>query len=188
MSVVALKVPALGESITEATIGVWNVKPGQAVTLDEPIVEVESEKATVEVPAPATGVIKRILKEEGDTAEVGETIAEIEEGASASADAPAPVQKAEETKAEAPTAPPKESPKPAAAPAKPAERPSLDGIKASPALRKMIAEGKINPAALNPSVLADALNRQTWPEPFRAALKRPRHPCPSPVKTRSWCP
>jgi 2-oxoglutarate dehydrogenase E2 component (dihydrolipoamide succinyltransferase) len=73
-----LRVPALGESIREATLGAWKHAEGDEVTLDEPLVEVESEKATVEVPSPGAGVLRKILRKSGDTVAVGEVIAEIE--------------------------------------------------------------------------------------------------------------
>jgi len=73
-----LRVPALGESISEATLGAWKHAEGDEVTLDEPLVEVESEKATVEVPSPGAGVLRKILRKSGDTVAVGEVIAEIE--------------------------------------------------------------------------------------------------------------
>jgi 2-oxoglutarate dehydrogenase E2 component (dihydrolipoamide succinyltransferase) len=80
---IELRVPALGESITQATVGSWLKKEGDAVAADEPVVEVESEKATVALPAPAAGVLRRILKPSGTNVAVGEVIGEMEAGASA---------------------------------------------------------------------------------------------------------
>src|SRR5882672_8715271 len=77
----SLKVPALGESVREATLGKWKRGEGDHVEADEPLVEVESEKATLEVPSPGAGVLKKILRKAGDTVAVGEVIAEIEAGA-----------------------------------------------------------------------------------------------------------
>ncbi len=79
----SLKVPALGESVSEATLGAWKRAEGYYVQADEPLVEVESEKATLEVGAPGAGVLKRILRKAGDTVAVGEVIAEIDQAASA---------------------------------------------------------------------------------------------------------
>jgi 2-oxoglutarate dehydrogenase E2 component (dihydrolipoamide succinyltransferase) len=73
-----LRVPALGESVREATLGAWKHAEGDEVSVDEPLVEVESEKATVEVPSPGAGVLRKILRKAGDTVAVGEVIAEIE--------------------------------------------------------------------------------------------------------------
>src|SRR5215510_6646111 len=79
----SLKVPALGESVREATLGVWKHAEGDYVEADEPLVEVESEKATLEVPAPGAGVLSKILRKAGETVAVGEVIAEIDQVAKA---------------------------------------------------------------------------------------------------------
>ncbi len=84
---VDLKVPSVGESITEVFIGSWLKREGEAVEKDEPLVEVETDKATLEVPAAVSGVLSEVLKKEGESAEVGEVIARIEEGAAPSAGA-----------------------------------------------------------------------------------------------------
>jgi 2-oxoglutarate dehydrogenase E2 component (dihydrolipoamide succinyltransferase) len=73
-----LKVPAVGESITEVQIGHWHKQEGEAVAKDELLVEIESEKATVDLAAPSAGVLSRILKTEGQTAAVGEVIGYLE--------------------------------------------------------------------------------------------------------------
>jgi 2-oxoglutarate dehydrogenase E2 component (dihydrolipoamide succinyltransferase) len=87
-----LRVPALGESVREATLGAWKRAEGDEVTADEPLVEVESEKATLEVPSPGAGVLRKILRKAGETVAVGEVIAEIDQvAASAQVAAPAPV-------------------------------------------------------------------------------------------------
>jgi 2-oxoglutarate dehydrogenase E2 component (dihydrolipoamide succinyltransferase) len=80
---VELKVPAIGESVSEIYIGKWYKAEGDAIAPDEGLVELESEKATLDVPAPAGGVLTKILKHTGDTAEVGEVIAHIDNGAAA---------------------------------------------------------------------------------------------------------
>ncbi len=74
---IELKVPSLGESITQATVGAWLKREGDAVQADEPLVEVESEKATVALPAPSAGVLKRILKPSGATVNIGEVIGSV---------------------------------------------------------------------------------------------------------------
>src|SRR5512138_928688 len=88
---IQLKVPSLGESITEATLGAWLKREGEPVQVDEPLVEVESEKATVALPAPAAGVLRRVLKRTGDTVAIGEVIGELEEGAGAQSGAASPL-------------------------------------------------------------------------------------------------
>ena len=80
-----IRVPTLGESVSEATIAQWFKKPGDAITADEPIVELETDKVTVEVPAPASGVLESIVVNEGDTVEVGALLGRIAAGAGAAA-------------------------------------------------------------------------------------------------------
>ncbi|MEA2696732.1 MAG: hypothetical protein QOI66_1003, partial [Myxococcales bacterium] len=97
----SLKVPALGESVSEATLGTWKRAEGDYVQADEPLVEVESEKATLEVGAPGAGILKRILRKAGETVAVGEVIAEIDQTARPEAAKPSSQQK----KGDAPPAP-----------------------------------------------------------------------------------
>jgi 2-oxoglutarate dehydrogenase E2 component (dihydrolipoamide succinyltransferase) len=85
-----IRVPTLGESITEATIAQWYKKPGEAVAIDEPICELETDKVTIEVPAPVAGVLGEVLANDGDTVEVGALLGAIAEGAAASSPAPTP--------------------------------------------------------------------------------------------------
>src|SRR3974390_1247495 len=80
-----IRVPALGESVTEATIGKWFKKPGEAVAVDEPLVELETDKVTIEVPAPAAGVLADIAAKDGDTVAVGAGLGQIKEGAAGAA-------------------------------------------------------------------------------------------------------
>jgi 2-oxoglutarate dehydrogenase E2 component (dihydrolipoamide succinyltransferase) len=84
-----VKVPALGESITEGTLANWLKKPGEAVAIDEPIAELETDKVSVEVPSPVAGVLSEQLVKEGDTVAVGAAIARIDEGGTAAVSAPA---------------------------------------------------------------------------------------------------
>src|SRR4029453_13472213 len=74
-----LRVPALGESIREATLGAWKRAEGDEVAADEPLVEVESEKATLEVPSPGAGGVRKIPRKSGETVAVGDAIAEIDQ-------------------------------------------------------------------------------------------------------------
>lgn len=73
-----IKVPELAEGVTEATITLWHVKKGSKIEKDQDIVEMATDKATFNMPSPQTGVLKKILREEGDTVKVGEAIAEID--------------------------------------------------------------------------------------------------------------
>ena len=95
-----VKVPALGESITEGTLGQWLKKPGDAVKADEAIASLETDKVAIEVNAPVAGVIGALTVNEGDTVEVGAVIATIEEGGAAAAPAKTEAPKAEDKPAE----------------------------------------------------------------------------------------
>ncbi len=95
-----IRVPTLGESVTEATIAQWFKKQGDAVSADEPIVELETDKVTVEVPAPSSGTLSEILVKEGDTVEVGALLGQISDGAAAAKPAAAPAATAQAREAE----------------------------------------------------------------------------------------
>src|SRR6516225_6891468 len=77
---IQIQVPAMGESVTEATVARWFKKEGDAVTRDEPILELETDKVTVEVPAPADGALESISAKEGSTVQVGALLGAIAEG------------------------------------------------------------------------------------------------------------
>ena len=85
-----VKVPTLGESVAEATIGEWLKQPGEPVALDEPIASLETDKVAVEVPSPVAGVMGQHLAKVGDNVSVGAVIATVESGAGAAAPAAAP--------------------------------------------------------------------------------------------------
>ena len=76
-----IRVPTLGESVTEATIGKWFKKAGDTVAVDEPLVELETDKVTIEVPAPAAGVLSEIAAKDGETVAVGALLGQIKDGA-----------------------------------------------------------------------------------------------------------
>src|SRR5260221_6320991 len=76
-----IRVPTLGESVTEATIGKWFKQPGDAVAVDEPLVELETDKVTIEVPAPAAGVLSEVMAKDGQTVAVGALLGQIKDGA-----------------------------------------------------------------------------------------------------------
>src|SRR5215475_11572760 len=116
-----IRVPALGESVTEATIGKWFKKPGDPVAVDEPLVELETDKVTIEVPAPAAGVLGDIAAKDGETVAVGALLGQIREGAAA---------------------PGKSTQGPAAAPAAAAAAPL------APSVRKLAAETGIDVSAV----------------------------------------
>ncbi|WP_421860184.1 2-oxoglutarate dehydrogenase complex dihydrolipoyllysine-residue succinyltransferase [Parvibaculum sp.] len=135
-----IRVPTLGESVTEATVAQWYKKPGDSVAADEPLVELETDKVTVEVPAPSAGVLSEIIAKDGETVEVGALLGQIGEGKGA---APAPKKeepKKSEAKAEARPEPKKEEPTQAEAkgPSKPAD------AEPSPAVRRVAAENDLD--------------------------------------------
>jgi 2-oxoglutarate dehydrogenase E2 component (dihydrolipoamide succinyltransferase) len=132
-----IRVPTLGESVTEATIGKWFKRPGDAVAVDEPLVELETDKVTLEVPAPAAGVLGDIAAKDGDTVAVGALLGQIKEGAGAAAAAKTetkPDIKAPPKAAAPATSQPAAAPKSASAKAPPADVPP------APSVRKLSAE------------------------------------------------
>jgi len=136
-----IRVPTLGESVTEATIGQWFKKPGDAVKADEPLVELETDKVTVEVPAPASGVMGEIVAKEGETVEVGALLGTVGEGDGKAA---APAVAPKEDKKEAKPAPEKAKDEQSPPAAKP-------GVPASPSAAKMLAENKMSPDQIDGS-------------------------------------
>src|SRR6266487_2756892 len=106
-----IRVPTLGESVTEATIGRWFKQPGEAVAADEPVVELETDKVTVEVPAPASGVLAEILAKDGETVAPGALLGQIQEGGAPAKAAPPAAAKV----ASPPPQPKPAAPRPAAA-------------------------------------------------------------------------
>ena len=142
---VNIKVPTLGESVTEATVGKWFKAAGDAVTADEPLLELETDKVTLEVPAPASGKLAQILVEAGVTVEVDAVLGAIAEGADGAAAAAAP-------------APPAPAPDPTPGPAAGGNGEAAAAL--SPAIRKLVAENKLDPAAISGSGRGGRLVKQ----------------------------
>jgi 2-oxoglutarate dehydrogenase E2 component (dihydrolipoamide succinyltransferase) len=132
---IEIRVPTLGESVTEATIGRWFKKAGDAVAVDEPLVELETDKVTIEVPAPSAGTLGEIAAKDGETVAVGALLGQITEGGAPAAAKPA----AAPAKAAAAAAPP---PAPAAPKAPPTDAPL------APSVRKISAESGIDAATV----------------------------------------
>jgi 2-oxoglutarate dehydrogenase E2 component (dihydrolipoamide succinyltransferase) len=128
-----IKVPALGESVTEGTIAEWLKQPGEAVAVDEPIVSLETDKVAVDVPSPVAGIMSEHRVAVGDTVEVGAVIAVIEAGASAPVAAPAP----------APAAAKAETPAPGAT-----EELGSAAQTMSPAVRRAVLEHGVDPSTI----------------------------------------
>jgi 2-oxoglutarate dehydrogenase E2 component (dihydrolipoamide succinyltransferase) len=160
-----IRVPALGESVTEATVGQWFKKPGDAVKADEPLVELETDKVTVEVPAPAAGVLGEITAAQGTTVAVGAVIGSIREGAGAGS--AAPVAKAA-PKADAPAPAPGAAPKAAAsAPAREAPD-KASSMPPTPSARKILEEKGVSAA----DVAGSGRRGQVLKEDAQAAQSR----------------
>jgi 2-oxoglutarate dehydrogenase E2 component (dihydrolipoamide succinyltransferase) len=136
MSAIDIKVPPLGESVTDATVAKWLKKAGEAVKMADLLIELETDKVTLEINAPVDGVLAEIKLKEGTTVKVGDVLGVIEEGASAKAATPEP-----------------EKPKPVEKPAeKPAEKvPEAAHEKLSPAVRKMVEEKALEPGQIQGS-------------------------------------
>ena len=141
---IEITVPTLGESVADATVARWIKKTGEAVAADEPVVELETDKVTLEVPAPAAGTLGEILAAEGVTVEVGASLAMLNEGAAPAAAAPAAAPA--ETAAAAPAPAPVAAASAAPAPAAPAAASS--DIPLSPAVRRLVEENRLNPATI----------------------------------------
>jgi 2-oxoglutarate dehydrogenase E2 component (dihydrolipoamide succinyltransferase) len=160
-----IRVPTLGESVSEATIGKWFKKPGDAVKKDEPLLELETDKVTLEVNAPEAGVLAEITAADGSTVGVGALLGQIKAGGAGAAAAPAP-------KAEAP----KPAPAPAAASV---AKPASTTMPPAPAAAKMMAETGV-------SVDAGSGKRgQVLKEDVIAALAKGPAPAPAPAIARA---
>jgi 2-oxoglutarate dehydrogenase E2 component (dihydrolipoamide succinyltransferase) len=158
---IELKVPEVGESITEVQIGTWKKREGEGVALDDAIVEIESDKATVELPAPVAGQVTRVLKAAGEKALVGEVIGYMEPAAAGATTAPAPTK----------------PPAPAAAPAQPTGDPRV-----MPAAARVLAEAGVPAATLAGTgpggriTKADATQAVQRPEPAAPPAVKPAVP------------
>ncbi len=155
-----IRVPTLGESVTEATVATWFKKPGDAVAVDEMLCELETDKVTVEVPSPVAGVMSEIVAAEGDTVGVDALLANIEEGATAAA-APAATKEA--------------APRSAAAPAPTAAK----DVEDAPSAKKLMAEKGLTPDQVTGTgrdgrvMKEDVQNAAAAPAPAPAAPRAP---------------
>ena len=137
---VEIRVPTLGESVTEATIGRWFKKAGDAVAVDEPLVELETDKVTIEVPAPSAGTLGEITAKDGETVAVGALLGQITEGGASAAAKPAAAP------AKAAAAPPAAAVASAPAPAAPkvADKAPPTDAPLAPSVRKIATESGID--------------------------------------------
>lgn len=173
-----LKVPAVGESIVEVEIGQWLKREGDPIQRDEPLVELVTDKATLELPSPVDGVLGRILKRAGEIVAVGETVALLEEGMAVGAQAP-----------QAATAQP-------IAPASGSQvKPAAPEPRTMPAAQRVMAQTGLTPAQVEPTgpggrILKEDVQRaaQTAPQPTLAQAPTPRSASPPGNAATTWCP
>jgi len=175
-----IRVPTLGESVTEATIGRWFKKAGDAVAVDEPLVELETDKVTIEVPAPFAGTLGEIVAKDGETVAVGALLGQITEGAGGAKPAAAPAKAAEPAPAKAAPA--------AAAPASAQKSPPVDAPQA-PSVRKLSAESGVDASTVPGSgkdgrvtkgdMLAAIEKAASAPTPVSQAAVQVRAPSPA---------
>jgi 2-oxoglutarate dehydrogenase E2 component (dihydrolipoamide succinyltransferase) len=175
---IEVKVPQLPESVADATLVAWHKKPGEAVSRDENLVDLETDKVVLEVPAPSSGVIKELKVENGATVTSGQVLAILEEGAGAAAAKPV---------AAAATAPPPES-----SPA----RAGAQGVgKLAPAAKRMVAENKLDAGSIAGSgrdgriskgdVIQHMAGKESAPAPAKAAKPAPAVKLPAPTGART---
>jgi 2-oxoglutarate dehydrogenase E2 component (dihydrolipoamide succinyltransferase) len=146
---IEIRVPALGESVTEATVGQWFKKAGEAVKVDEPLVELETDKVTVEVPAPAAGILADIKVAQGATVGIGSVLGSIAEGAGAAGE---PAKPALAQPVAAPPGVPEATPPKAARPeARATASTGNGGLPPSPAARRIMEEKRIAEAEVQGS-------------------------------------
>src|SRR5512146_2376450 len=169
-----IRVPTLGESVTEATVGKWFKKPGDPVAVDEPLVELETDKVTLEVPAPAAGVLGDIAAKDGATVAVGALLGSITEGGAAAAPA----------KAAAPAAAkPAEAPKAAAA-AAPAVTSTMP---LPPSVKKLAAESGVDAGKVEGSGVRGQVTKGDMMAAIERAAAQPT-PVAAPVQMRAPSP
>src|ERR1700761_6804794 len=175
---IEIKVPAMGESVTEATVSKWFKKEGEVVKRDEPLLELETDKVTVEVPSPADGAIESINVQAGATVQVGALLGAIAEGKAGAAAAKPVAPKAEAPKPTAAPAPQPTAPAPKA-PSTPADAPAMPSAKriseeSGIALSSVTGTGK--DGRVTKGDMLDALAA-------RASAPAPAAAAPAPVST-----
>ena len=161
---IEIRVPTLGESVTEATVATWFKKPGDAVAVDEMLCELETDKVTVEVPSPVAGTLSEIIAAEGQTVGVAALLAMITEGAAVAKPVPA--------------AKPAEAPAPVAAEPAPAPAPAAKDVEDAPSAKKLMADNDM----ARDAVTASGKDGRVMKEDVLAALAAPKPAAaPAPV-------
>jgi 2-oxoglutarate dehydrogenase E2 component (dihydrolipoamide succinyltransferase) len=181
-----IRVPTLGESVTEATIGKWFKQAGDAVAVDEPLVELETDKVTIEVPAPAAGVLAEIAAKNGETVAVGALLGQIKDGAGAAA--PAKPKPAPEKSSPAAAAPP---PAAAAAPSAPppaAAKAVPSGMPVPPSVRKLATESGLDASTVPGSGKDGRVTKSDMMAAIERAAASPMPVTAAPVQARAPSP
>ena len=183
-----IRVPTLGESVTEATIAQWYKKPGDAVAMDEPLCELETDKVTIEVPAQSAGVLAEVVVNEGETVEVGALLGSIGEGAVTAAPAASEAAAAPAETPQADTASETEKPQePTPSPAAPTQMAapaassgtSVDTSALSPAARRVVEEHGLDPAQITGTGKDGRLTKEDALKAASGAQAAPASPAPS---------
>lgn len=176
-----IKVPTLGESVTEATVGKWFKKPGDAVAVDEPLVELETDKVTLEVPAPAAGVLGDIAAKDGDTVGVGAILGTIKDGAAGktTASGSATGRPDVKTTSTTPINAADEEPKPRT----PAPAAATNTAQA-PSVRKLAAESGVDPSTVAGTGLKSQVTKGDMLAAIEKAASAPT-PVAAPVQMRA---
>ena len=179
-----IRVPTLGESVTEATIAQWYKKPGDAVAMDEPLCELETDKVTIEVPAQSAGVLAEVVVNEGETVEVGALLGSIGEGAGTAAPAASEAAAAPAETPQAETASEAEKPQePTPSPAAPTQMAppdkQIDTSALSPAARRVVEEHGLDPAQITGTGKDGRLTKEDALKAASGAQAAPASPAPS---------
>jgi 2-oxoglutarate dehydrogenase E2 component (dihydrolipoamide succinyltransferase) len=183
----SVQMPALGESVTEGTVTRWLKQVGDTVEVDEPLLEVSTDKVDTEIPSPAAGVLERIVAQEDETVEIGAELAVIGDGNGASAPAepaPAPAAPAAQPQASAPepAREPEQAPAPAPAPAAPQaqvnnnDRPG-EAPYVTPLVRKLASENGIDLTKISGTGVGGRIRKQD----VIAAVEAAKKPAPAPA-------
>ena len=179
-----IRVPTLGESVTEATIAQWYKKPGDAVAMDEPLCELETDKVTIEVPAQSAGVLAEVVVNEGETVEVGALLGSIGEGAGTAAPAASEAAAAPAETPQAETASEAEKPQePTPSPAAPTQMAppdkQIDTSALSPAARRVVEEHGLDPAQITGTGKDGRLTKEDALKAAGGGQTAPASPAPS---------
>ncbi|HEX4534187.1 MAG TPA: 2-oxoglutarate dehydrogenase complex dihydrolipoyllysine-residue succinyltransferase [Rhizomicrobium sp.] len=176
-----IKVPAMGESVTEATVSRWFKKEGDSVARDEPLLELETDKVTVEVPAPAAGSIESISVKAGDTVQVGTVLGAIAEGKTGTPSVtPAANPDAAKPKTEAPKA---EAPKPAAQ--APVAKPAQSSAPVMPSAQRIAEEKGISTASISGTGKDGRVTKGDMLAALEAGAAKPAQAAPAPSGPRA---